>query len=143
MIVVVTGSRDWNDHWTVEQALIELAGGDDPSGIVLVEGGARGLDRIVRIAGRFLGFNVQTVEADWETNGKSAGPIRNQEMIDLQPDLGLAFPLGHSIGTFDMMMRMKANGIPYQVFFPRESVHPRDSRFDNGYCPKQLDPRMF
>jgi hypothetical protein len=45
--------------------------------------------------------------------GKAAGPIRNQRMIDEgKPDLVIAFPGGR--GTADMVSRAKKAGIPVQ-----------------------------
>lgn len=43
--------------------------------------------------------------------GKSAGPIRNQTMLDDgKPDLVLAFPGGR--GTADMVAKAEKHGIP-------------------------------
>ena len=48
--------------------------------------------------------------ADWQTHGRAAGPIRNQQMIDEgKPDLVLAFPGGR--GTADMVRRANRAGI--------------------------------
>jgi hypothetical protein len=48
--------------------------------------------------------------ADWEKLGRSAGPIRNQAMLDEgRPDLVVAFP-GHH-GTADMVRRARAAGV--------------------------------
>jgi hypothetical protein len=44
--------------------------------------------------------------ADWKRHGKSAGPLRNQEMLDAAPDLVIAFPGGR--GTADMVRRAKS-----------------------------------
>ena len=49
-------------------------------------------------------------EADWEANGKAAGPIRNQRMLDEGAcNLVIAFPGGK--GTADMVRRAKKAGI--------------------------------
>lgn len=48
--------------------------------------------------------------ADWDTHNKSAGPRRNQQMVDEgQPDFVVAFPGG--AGTADMINRARAAGI--------------------------------
>lgn len=48
--------------------------------------------------------------ANWTRDGKAAGPIRNQRMIDEgKPDLVVAFPGGR--GTADMVRRAKAAGV--------------------------------
>lgn len=47
---------------------------------------------------------------DWGKYGKKGGPIRNQQMLDENPDIALvvAFPGGR--GTADMVKRAKAGG---------------------------------
>jgi hypothetical protein len=46
---------------------------------------------------------VIAMPADWANHGKAAGPIRNRKMLDLKPDLVLAFhaDLTNSKGTKD------------------------------------------
>lgn len=55
--------------------------------------------------------------ANWERDGKAAGPIRNQMMIDAQPDLVLAYantwPL--SPGTSDMVSRAARAGVEVRL----------------------------
>lgn len=59
-----------------------------------------------------LGFEVAACPADWKKHGKAAGPIRNQSMLtEHKPDLVIAFPLGESKGTRDMIRKAKAAGI--------------------------------
>lgn len=50
--------------------------------------------------------------ADWDLHGKAAGPIRNQEVVDLGADECHGFPDGRSAGTADCMRRAKKAGIP-------------------------------
>jgi hypothetical protein len=76
---------------------------------VLVHGAASGADAM---AGRWAGANgvsVTTFPADWNRYGRSAGPRRNQAMVDSEPDLVVAFPGGR--GTADMVRRAEAAGI--------------------------------
>lgn len=56
-----------------------------------------------------LGFWVEDFPADWERNGRAAGPIRNRQMLDGKPDLVIAFPGGK--GTADMVAEAKRRGI--------------------------------
>ena len=59
--------------------------------------------------------NTRAFPAQWDKYGPSAGPIRNQRMIDEgKPDLGLAF-LRTDLpckGTRDMIERLEDAGIP-------------------------------
>ena len=67
---------------------------------------------------RKLGFKVIMVWADWELEGKAAGPIRNQRMLDIhQPDLVLAFHrfIANSKGTKDMVDRARKAGVRIKV----------------------------
>jgi hypothetical protein len=88
-----------------------------PSDTVIISGAATGADTaaidwaVVNWC-QFLEF-----PADWKKLGPSAGPIRNQRMIDEgKPDLVLAFPGG--TGTADMVRRAKAAGIKVREVAP-------------------------
>lgn len=115
MRVLVCGSRDFDDR-----ELMLWFCGTFRNGDVLIEGGARGADRLARQAVEALGFDVRIREfpADWERHGKAAGPIRNQQMLDEgKPDVVVAFvskPLVESRGTADMVRRAKSTG--YRVY---------------------------
>jgi hypothetical protein len=81
---------------------------------VLVTGGATGVDTLAGdwATGVFLREGRPQLEvhpADWDTHGKSAGPIRNQEMAALGADLCVAFAGGP--GTADMRARATKRGI--------------------------------
>lgn len=103
--VLVCGGRDFRDWQAVHAAL------DDLGPTVLIEGGAAGADRLARCWAVEHGVPVVTYAADWQAHGRSAGPRRNQFMLeDGKPDLVLAFPGGS--GTADMCRRAKRAGIP-------------------------------
>ena len=54
------------------------------------------------------------VEADWDTHGKAAGPIRNEKMLrDYTPQGVVAFPGGR--GTAHMVSIAKKAGVPVIV----------------------------
>lgn len=55
--------------------------------------------------------------ADWENDGRGAGFIRNQRMVDLGADVCLAFVEGASRGTRDCMKRAGQAGIPLVVHY--------------------------
>lgn len=55
-------------------------------------------------------FPVTVVPADWNKEGKSAGAIRNQHMLDMKPDGVVAFPGG--AGTSHMIKIAKEAAIP-------------------------------
>lgn len=81
---------------------------------VLIEGGAKGGDTVWRFAALSLGIPIETYKADWEKNGRSAGPIRNRKMlVEGKPDAVFAFKPRHSDmtkGTQNMVnIALKAN----------------------------------
>lgn len=62
-------------------------------------------------------YNVMRREfkADWDAHGKSAGPIRNQRMIEERPNFVIAFWDGKSKGTLDTISRAAGAGIPVYI----------------------------
>lgn len=105
MRVAFTGGRDYQNDFMVAEVLAVL----NPS-VVLLEGGATGLDSLVREVREAAGFAGETFEADWSKHGKAAGPIRNREMLDSGADILIAFPGGK--GTEDCVKAAKERGIP-------------------------------
>lgn len=117
--VVVTGSRKARaaDRPAILKAL-DTVTHELPTPIHLVHGGARGIDWICGDIAREKGWLVIEVPALWERDGRAAGPLRNQRMIDnYHPDVGIAFPHPDSIGTHDMIQRMEKAGIPIHTFY--------------------------
>ena len=81
-----------------------------PTDITIIEGNAKGVDRAARDWATINYANLKVFSADWEKYGKSAGFIRNQQMLDEgKPDLVVAFPGG--TGTADMIRRAKKAGV--------------------------------
>lgn len=106
--VLITGSRNWTDVTTILKALEEL-----PEGSVICHGAAAGADTIAAEVAEELGIPSFAYPAKWREQGRAAGPIRNQYMLDdFKPDLVLAFPMPGSVGTVDMMKRAEKAGIP-------------------------------
>lgn len=93
----------------------------------VIEGGARGVDRIARNWAEKNGLLVRTMEADWERYGKGAGPIRNQDMAKVALAAVLIWD-GKSRGTADMLDRVMSRPIPYVVYplvrVPQQEVLP-------------------
>lgn len=85
MRVLVTGDREWKDRSAVELAFDRFK----PTHII--EGECRGLDLMARAVAEDRGIPFTPVAADWARLGKAAGHIRNSQMLDLGPELVLAF----------------------------------------------------
>lgn len=95
--ILVTGSRDWCDIDFLQRVL-ERAFVLAPAA-VLVHGGCRGVDVTAASVWIGLGGVCEVHPADWDAFGRSAGPRRNQEMVDSGVDVCLAFVLDDSRGA--------------------------------------------
>jgi hypothetical protein len=104
MRVLLCGGRDYDNREAVFAALHGLA--EQHGWLTIIEGGARGADRLAREWARLCYHGLVTIEAEWNQYGRKAGPLRNERMIvSGKPDLVLAFP-GND-GTADMVRRAK------------------------------------
>jgi hypothetical protein len=126
MRILVTGSRNWTDREAIAEALLAVRDNQAPTRstvMELVHGDCpTGADNIADRWARTWGWKVEPHPADWNRYGRKAGPIRNQQMVDLGADVCLAFPLSDSRGTYDCMTRAKAAGIP--VVTPTSPAQP-------------------
>lgn len=105
--IAVTGGRDYRNKarvWQVLDAAVIRLG--MTSGI---DGGAPGADLHARMWAADNKFPWHTEKAKWHVYRRAAGPIRNQVMIDMRPDIVIAFP-GND-GTADMVRQATAAGI--------------------------------
>lgn len=88
--VLVTGSRDLKSYEPVYAALDELWAQGQP--MIVIHGDARGADKFADVWAVFrTNVTVVRVPADWANDGPMAGPTRNKRMLELGPDLVLAF----------------------------------------------------
>jgi hypothetical protein len=110
--VLVCGGRKFSDWGSVKSTLNDIHFSTPIT--LVIEGGARGADRLGAAWAAGYGVRRQTFLANWTRDGKAAGPIRNQAMLDLgKPDLVVAFPGGR--GTADMVKRARAAGVEVKV----------------------------
>jgi hypothetical protein len=117
MIVLVCGTRGWTDADAIERRLRQLAG-TTLRRITLIHGDARGADRLAAGIATGWGWNVVAYPAEWDRHGKSAGFIRNVQMLEQEPDIVLAFQLGGSRGTQHTITEARRRGIPVEVITP-------------------------
>lgn len=108
MRLLVCGGRNYADYARVCEVIKLLA----PT--VIIHGAARGADSL---AARWAHENSVTAEAypaEWERDGRAAGPIRNKRMLTLgKPDCVLAFPGGR--GTAHMVKIARAAGVKVEL----------------------------
>lgn len=115
MRVLVCGGRDFDDSDFIWNTLTELDARRGPFTCV-IHGAYRGVDTQAMIWAQMMdSIPDRSVKhapflAEWGKYGRSAGPIRNQRMLDEgKPDLVIAFP-GNS-GTADMISRAEYAGV--------------------------------
>ena len=108
MRVLVCGGRDFSDSaalyrkldWFARKHLVD----------VVIEGDARGADRMAGYWARKRRIENLKFPADWGRWGKRAGYVRNVEMLEKgKPDVVLAFPGGR--GTEMMTGLARERGI--------------------------------
>ena len=108
MRLLVCGGRDFNDPLLLTRTLDRWAKCEIID--CVIEGNARGADRMAGFWARKNGIMNLKFTPDWKTHGKTAGVLRNQQMLtEGRPDVVLAFPGGR--GTEDMIRRTEAAGI--------------------------------
>ena len=86
----------------------------------IIEGGARGADKLARKAAEYLDIPVVEYPADWNRYGKRAGYMRNEQMLrEGKPDRVMAFNKGPILtrGTHDMIRRAERVGIPTETYY--------------------------
>lgn len=107
--VLVCGGRDYNDYDTLKTVLSALQ--IDRGGFsALIHGAAKGADTQAGIYAERHLIPVASFPADWQKDGRAAGPIRNARMLkEGKPDLVIAFPGGR--GTADMVRQARKSGI--------------------------------
>lgn len=111
--ILVTGCRDWEctevARW-IATSLRETYGPD----LVVVHGGAAGVDSTFARTCKVEGIADEPHPADWRAHGRAAGPRRNQEMVDGGARFAIAVhrDLANSKGTMDCVRRCLAAGIP-------------------------------
>ncbi len=82
--VIVAGSRTFSFRFLLQEKLFKILNEENLNidGIAIVSGGARGADECGEMFAEQWGCKIVRFPADWETYGKSAGFIRNKQMVD-------------------------------------------------------------
>ena len=115
MRIVISGSR----HFTNEQWIEGVLCGYLAVGDLVITGGCRGVDKIAHdFAGRVF-CNTEVMEADWDKHGRSAGPIRNAEMVK-DADMLIAFWDGKSRGTKSAIDEARKHNVETHIYYPEQ-----------------------
>jgi hypothetical protein len=113
LVLLCCGGRDFNDVRLVWNTLDFIYRQRHIA--LIVHGAASGADTLAARWAENAGVGVKPYTADWSTYGKSAGMLRNGQMLrENDVDCVIAFPGG--AGTADMVSQARAAGVP--VFQP-------------------------
>jgi hypothetical protein len=114
--VLVTGSREFANRDAMNEVFECLRDHYVGCETTLVHGDARGADKLSALVASSMvpDLTVETHPAEWGRLGKSAGLVRNQQMVDLGADVAIAFLWldAQNRGTKDCMSRVRSAGIP-------------------------------
>lgn len=110
--IIVAGTRIFNDYALLSAWLDVLK--YEYGRIEIVSGGAPGADTLGEKWAGLHGCSVWRITADWNTQGKAAGPIRNRKMAEAG-DVLLVFWDGVSRGTANMIQEAKQRSLPIHV----------------------------
>lgn len=111
MVILVCGGRDYLMAAEDYKALDKMHAATPVT--LLIHGDAPGADRGAALWAEYRGIPIRCFPADWERYGKSAGPMRNEDMLrELQrytERLVVAFPGGK--GTANMVKQAQRAGV--------------------------------
>lgn len=117
MRLLVCGDRNWSNRQFLYDTLDDLLE-ESETPIVVIHGAARGADTMAGEWGMSHKLLVLEYPAQWHVYGKSAGPIRNRQMLEEgKPELVYAFHQNIAIskGTKDMVAQAQKAGIRTKV----------------------------
>jgi hypothetical protein len=86
IVVVVSGSRSLHIYGVIRHVFQRIQEAHPGKEVVLINGGAHGVDTDAKIAASSLDWYVETYEPDWRPNGaydNAAGHKRNAKMVAL------------------------------------------------------------
>ena len=116
MKVIIAGGRDYSQKVGDQSMVSRLI--DEKNITEIVSGGCSGADRFGEMVAYVEKLNVKIFHADWETHGKAAGPIRNEQMAKYA-DAVILFSGGR--GTANMRKLAKQYGLT--VLYDAGNIH--------------------
>lgn len=108
--LMISGSRNIRNLKIIFDELEKLYAAQP--NLILISGGAKGVDSIAEEWGRFRKLQIEQHKPDWAKYGKGAGIVRNKEMV-LAADFVLIFWDGESKGTKSVIDFCEKQGKKY------------------------------
>ena len=129
--ILVCGGRDYTNYAAIREALDSLHSRHGVGEVI--HGGAYGADRLGGAWAEANGIPVRVFPADWEKHGRSAGHIRNRQMLFKGlPHLVVAFPGGR--GTANMIENARKEGV--KVWQPKGTRESPDCSSEDSASRK-------
>ena len=115
---LIVGSRSYSDYSEFKRIVDYLL--SNKENIIIVSGGANGADSLAKLYATEKGYEFLEFPADWNTYGKRAGYIRNEQMHEYIAKYAqrgcIAFWDGQSTGTTHNFSLAKKYKNPIRVF---------------------------
>jgi hypothetical protein len=96
--LAIVGGRDFQDFSKMCFVVHDYVDNPNIEVVRIVSGGAPGADTLAEACASWYFIEKVVFHADWEKYGKSAGFLRNKQIVDIS-DMVLAFWDGKSKGT--------------------------------------------
>lgn len=112
MKIIIAGTRTADNYRDVHEGIRCLTKGETPE--LILTGGATGADELGRKYAEINNLPHLKIKAKWESYGRSAGPIRNAELVKQATHL-LALWDGKSKGTKSIIEQAKKAGLKILV----------------------------
>lgn len=104
--LAIIGSRIFEDYILAKNILLEIISENNLIINKIISGGANGSDKIAEKFAEEFNIDIEVIKPDWKKYGRSAGPIRNSDIIK-NSDFIVAFWNGKSKGTLDSINKAK------------------------------------
>ena len=122
--VAIIGSTSIFNPTAIENFVAAL-----PDDTVVVSGAAPGVDSLAESAAARHGLETLIFHADWKKLGRSAGPLRNEQIVD-NADRVVAFWNGKSRGTLNSLVMAYLANLPIEIFGEKGERIPLQSAID-------------
>lgn len=122
MKVIIAGGRDITDFNCVRDAYTMSTF----EATEIVSGAARGVDYLGELLAKTMSIPTKVFPADWNANGRKAGPIRNAQMAEYADAL-IAIWDGKSKGTANMISQARSKGLKVFIYLVGEKYARENS----------------
>ena len=136
--LLIAGSRDFDDYEKLSHIVTGIIRNLDRNNILIIEGGARGTDKLARRYAEEHSLPYRTYEANWDEYGKSAGYRRNQDMGAVATH-AILFWDGLSKGTKHMLDIIEQKMIPYRLIRIKPNEHSRTETENHQTHPESFE----